>query len=461
MSAAKGFNKARGKGMREGPIPSRVDIIPQRGTSSHSMSNSMIDPKRASAEVAERKQEWLEILSDLIQIPSENPPGDTQEIADYFCELLEEYGVEYEVIAPQEEMPNIVAQFDGEQGDPEEGNHLVYNGHLDTFPARDESEWDRDPFSGAIEDGKVHGRGAGDMHGGFTATLAAFLYLYENRDRVHGRVTFTAVSDEETGGNWGTKYVVENYPKYRGDAVLNGEPSAPYRIVFGERGKAWYDIRVHGKAAHVTSNEGLSAIDILVDLLPEFRTLPEKDDLLNVPEDFRDQVLAGKEATDRNYWNGATEHSLQLLVNTGVIEGGEKISLIAENARAEVDVRLPVGTDPDDVTQHIENIVSDYPGDISVECYDKKESTYSDVSSPLFQHLQDAVEQIRDADPEFSYSLGGSDGIFFRREGMDVALYGPTAQNIGGPNEYIDVDEFMDVTKAHVEASVQYLNDSR
>lgn len=133
-----------------------------------------LDTDTVRTAMDDRQEEWLEIVTDLIQIPSENPPGDTREIASYMTDLFEDRGVPYEVIAPKETMPNIVAQFEGEGGDAEEGRHLAFNGHLDTFPKREPDRWDRDPFSGDVEDGKIHGRGASDMYGGFTASLASF-----------------------------------------------------------------------------------------------------------------------------------------------------------------------------------------------------------------------------------------------------------------------------------------------
>jgi len=63
--------------------------------------------------------------------------------------------------------------------------------------------WSRDPWSGAVEDGRVHGRGVVDMKCGTAASVWTYIYLHRLREQLKGRLTLTCVSDEETGGTWG------------------------------------------------------------------------------------------------------------------------------------------------------------------------------------------------------------------------------------------------------------------
>ena len=424
------------------------------------ITENVLNPETVEQEMENRKQEWLDIVSGLIQIPSENPPGDTTEIASYFTDLLDERGIPYEIIAPQEEMPNVVAQFEGERGDPDDGPHLAFNGHLDTFPRREEDRWDRDPFSGDIEDGKIHGRGASDMHGGFTASFAAFLYLFENKDTFAGKVTLAAVSDEETGGKWGTDYIVENYPEYRGDALISGEPSSNGIIRFGERGRSWTDISVRGESAHTCSvPRGQNAIEDLSELLLEIKKLPDDDDLQNVPEKYRDIILDSKQQMDAAYGDGATERILKPRVNVGVIEGGEKVNLVAETAQAEVDIRLPLGTSTQQALDKIRDFAAEYNSEVTVEGFSRKDPTYSDFEHPIFQYLQQFAGQVRGGDePAFSCALAGTDCSFYRDRGVPCAVYGPSPHNLGSQNEFIYVDDFMEVVKAQAMTAAAYMS---
>ncbi|MFB6148359.1 MAG: M20/M25/M40 family metallo-hydrolase [Halobacteriales archaeon] len=413
--------------------------------------------------ITERREEWLDIVSDLISIPAENPPGDTTEIAAHFEDFLRDRGVPYERIAPKAEMPNIVAQFEGNGGDPDDGRHLVFNGHFDTFPSREVDRWDRDPFSGAVADGKIHGRGASDMYGGLTASIAAFLYLFEHRDVLQGRVTLTVVSDEESGARWGTKHIVENYPEYRGDAVISGEPSSNGIIRFGERGRAWIAVSVRGDSAHTCSvPRGLSAIDVLLDVLRDVRDLEGDSDLVSVPADMREVILDARPQMDAAYGDGATDRILKLRVNVGTVEGGEKINLVAENAQAEIDIRLPIGTSTDDAVAAVESIADDHPGEIAVTGAPSvtnpyKDPTASDHRHPIFQQLQTAAGRVRDEPPAFSCALAGTDCAYYREAGIPCAVYGPSPHNLGSQNEFIYVDEFMEIVKAQAMAAAGYM----
>lgn len=425
------------------------------------MSNNTdcFEPETVESKMEGRKEEWLEIVSTLINIPSENPPGDTTDIADYFSGLLDDYGIPYEIIAPREEMPNVVAQFDGKAGDPEEGNHLAFNGHLDTFPRRNEDRWERDPFSGAIDDGKIHGRGASDMHGGFTASFAAFLYLFEHRSEFQGRVTLAAVSDEETGGKWGTDYVVESYPEYRGDALLSGEPSSNGIIRFGERGRSWTEISARGESAHTCSvPRGQNATEELIQLLDDVKQLPEMDDIIEIPEKYREIILESKPQMDAAYGDGATERIFKPRVNVGTIEGGEKVNLVAEDATAEVDIRLPIGTTTAEALDRVRELADAYESEFTVTGFSRKDPTYSNYKHPIFQYLQQFAGQVRDQEPAFSCALAGTDCSFYRDKGVPCAVYGPSPHNLGSQNEYIYTDDFMEVVKAQAMTSAAYMS---
>ena len=104
---------------------------------------------------------------------------------------------------------------------------------MDVFPAADH-EWSRSPWSGEIVDGAVHGRGACDMKCGLASLTLAFLHLHALRDRLRGRLTYTAVSDEETFGPWGARYLFRHHRDLvLGDCLLSGEPSSPHCVRFG------------------------------------------------------------------------------------------------------------------------------------------------------------------------------------------------------------------------------------
>src|SRR5437016_9826678 len=153
----------------------------------------------------------IEFLCEFVRAKSPNPPGDTTLAAAHVASFLEAHQrsprlrrrrgasltapLPFRVIAPQPSMPNIVGSFAGATP----GHHLVLNGHMDVFPVDEQHEhWTHGPWSGAIADGKIYGRGVADMKAGMSASVFTYYYLYRVRDHLKGRLTLTAVSDETT-----------------------------------------------------------------------------------------------------------------------------------------------------------------------------------------------------------------------------------------------------------------------
>src|SRR6476620_2070133 len=145
------------------------------------------------------------------------------------------------MIDPDPSMPNLLGTFQGERPGP----HLVLNGHIDTFPAVAAERWTRDPFSGDVVDGKVFGTGCSDMKQGTASIVAIYTWLHALRADLAGRLTLTAVSEEETFGPNGARYLVEHHAgEVLGDCLLNAEPGAPSTVRFAEKSPLWIAIDV-------------------------------------------------------------------------------------------------------------------------------------------------------------------------------------------------------------------------
>ena len=141
---------------------------------------SMTGPDKLLHWLDAERESQLDFLQRFARIDTANPPGDTRRAADLFRAFLDREGIAHRTEAPQAAHPNLIATFEGGAGG---GRHLVLNGHLDVFPVGDRAAWARDPWSGEIVDGRVHGRGTVDMKCGTTALLFVFAYLYRLRSR--------------------------------------------------------------------------------------------------------------------------------------------------------------------------------------------------------------------------------------------------------------------------------------
>ena len=89
----------------------------------------------------ERSGELVQLVSDLIRIPSENPTGTQREVVDFVEQYLKDAGIAYEEVGENTDFPCIVAKLGSD-----EGFSIILNGHLDVVPAGDRSQWNYDPF---------------------------------------------------------------------------------------------------------------------------------------------------------------------------------------------------------------------------------------------------------------------------------------------------------------------------
>jgi acetylornithine deacetylase/succinyl-diaminopimelate desuccinylase-like protein len=147
----------------------------------------------------------VELLQRLIRFDTSNPPGGERACIEWAQQLLEARGCTVRIVARDPARPNLIARLRGEGRAPA----LLLQGHVDVVPA--EGSWSRSPFGGEVADGYVWGRGALDMKGGVAMMLAAFLQAAETDTPPAGDVVLCLLSDEEAGGDYGARFVVDHH----------------------------------------------------------------------------------------------------------------------------------------------------------------------------------------------------------------------------------------------------------
>lgn len=398
-------------------------------------------------------------LQALLRAPSPNPPGDTRAAATLLIEALTKAGLEPKVFSPHPEMPNIVAQFDG--GRP--GRHLVLNGHIDVFPVA-AHEWSREPWGGEIAEGRIYGRGACDMKGGLASLLLAFLHLHRHRDRIAGRVTFTAVSDEETFGPWGARWMFEHQRDLMmGDCLLSGEPSSPQCVRFGEKSPYWVAITVRTKGGHgAYTHSSASATKIaarIATALEEVRGLEVRapDNIMAM---FRDPAIARQ--IDEGCGEGHAAVIPEITLNIGRMSGGLKMNVLPSECRIEADVRLPIGLSREAVRAEVARIVARFP-EATLEEISPPEDVpnWSDPDGEMMGILRRTVQELGRPTPVPVVTLGGTDTRLWRYHGVPAYVYGPSPASMGAADEHIALDDFLHILRTHTLAAARYLNDGK
>ena len=416
--------------------------------SPHAPLLSWLDTHRAQA---------VQFLQDFARIDTSNPPGDTRAGAAFIRRALEAAGISVKTVAPQADKPNLIATIEGSARGP----HLVLNGHIDVFPVGDRALWRREPFSGDLVDGMIHGRGTVDMKCGTAVAVLTFLCLAQLREHWRGRLTLTAVSDEETGGRWGTQYLLEHMAdEVLGDCVLNGEPSSLQTVRYGEKAILGVTFTVktpgaHGAYTHMSKSATKIAARLIQDLdrleQPTPHIPTRLRETLNRPE-----VRAAMEA---GLGRGAAEVAQRLTVNIGVIQGGVKVNMLPGECRIEADLRLPPGITKDDVLCEIDTILQGYP-EVALTLGEAvtEQATWSDPDGVMLKLIQKHATDVVGITPAPVMTLGATDCRFWRARGVPAYVYGCSPVGMGVPNEAVKVDEYLAVLKVHALSALDYLS---
>jgi len=410
--------------------------------------------KQALLDAIERDRDMLvDFFARFVGTPSPNPPGDTRRAVAHIARFLEAQGHAFRLVDPDPLQANVVGTTDG--AGP--GKHLVLNGHIDVFPVEEgDTRWTHGPWSGAVADGKVWGRGACDMKAGTTASIMTYHYLSRIRERWKGRLTLTCVSDEETFGPMGARHLVEKVPEVLGDCLLNGEPSSPFSIRFGEKGPLWlaFEVRTrgaHGAYVHASENAAKIAARLIQDL--EVVTAIRPD----MPPDVARALAEARETTDRAMGPGSADIVPRVTLNIGVVSGGLKVNMVADRVRVEADIRLPVGVELPTVMAEVEKVLARHP-QVTMEVINFQPPSSCNPFSEMVGHLQDNVQHLRGFKPKPIVSLGGTDARLWRYRGIPAYVYGPPPAGMGSFDEHVSIDDFLHVVRSHVLSAYDYLS---
>ena len=408
----------------------------------------------------------IELLQALIRAPTPNPPGDTRAGIDVAKQFLDKVNISHEIIAPKPESPNLLSVLRGKlQSDTaQKSRTLVLNGHIDQFPVSDASQWQRDPYSGDVEDGFIHGRSGVDMKAGTAASIIAYAYLHKFQEQISGRCTLEVVSDEESGGRWGTRYLLEDdaSEEWSGDCVLIGEPSGLDSIRFGEKGTLRMAMTVTAQGAHgAYTHRSEGAIRIAARLIEKLVTLEQLHGE-GMDEELKRymQQPEVRQVADEIMWPGAADAMLIPTVNIGVIQGGTKNNMIPSECVFEVDIRIPIGVSTESILARIDGmLIKDFPtASYAIHENHSHISTHSEPHHEVVDILQKNAELVRGGkQPVPICSLGATDCKHFRRHKIPAYAYGPHPRGMAERDEKVSIQEFLETVKIHTLTAWDYL----
>jgi acetylornithine deacetylase/succinyl-diaminopimelate desuccinylase-like protein len=311
------------------------------------------------------QDEVAALASELIRIDTSNPgdhsgPGE-RAAAERVAELLADVGLEPVVLEAHPTRASVVVRVEGED---RTRPGLLIHGHLDVVPAN-AADWQVDPFSGETRDGCVWGRGAVDMKDMDAMMLAVIRQRLREGRRPPRDVVLAFPADEEAGGKWGARWLVDNHPGlFEGVTEAIGEVGGfsatiggrrLYLIQTAEKGIAWMRLTAHGTAGHGSMLQPDNAVTELAEAVARIGRHEWPVRLTPAAQRFLDEAAAalGVEVDDGDYHDllaklgpiarlaGATVSNT---TNPSVLSAGYKVNVVPQTATAQVDGRfLPDG----------------------------------------------------------------------------------------------------------------------
>jgi acetylornithine deacetylase/succinyl-diaminopimelate desuccinylase-like protein len=381
------------------------------------------------------------LLQRLIQFDTTNPPGNEAEAISYISGLLIDAGVETTILGQTPDRPNLIARLPGRGST----SPLLLYGHVDVVTTANQ-QWQHPPFAGEVIDGFVWGRGALDMKGGVAMMLAAFLRAKREALRLPGDVVLAIVSDEEAGGDFGSKYLVEKHAdlfkgiryaigEFGGFTVYVGKQRF-YPIMVAEKHLCWLKATLRGAGGHGSIPVRGGAMAKLSRFLHRLDTnrlpvhvTPIARLMVNTIASacgglqglllgqltnplVADRVLDAMGQRGRPF-----DPLLHNTVSPTILRGSSKINVIPSEVSIELDGRLLPGYSPGDLIAELTAIVGD---DLEIEVV-RHDPGPAEPDMGLFDLL---AEVLRQADPEgISVPLllsGVTDSRFFSRLGIQT-----------------------------------------
>jgi acetylornithine deacetylase/succinyl-diaminopimelate desuccinylase-like protein len=380
----------------------------------------------------------LRLLREFLRFDTSNPPGDEEEAALFLEDTLKREGIETRLYSPLPKRANLYARVRGKK----KGKPLILLGHIDVVPAREDG-WTLPPFGGEVHDGYVYGRGAIDMKAQVICQVAALINLSRRGQVPERDIILLATCDEETGGEYGVKYMLDVMPELadagfvvsEGGCLVEEEGFIHAQVSVSEKRLSQFMIRARGTGGHGSMPHRDSANEKIVGACNRILSHQWPLRPTRVVSTYLNGVLRGKrpggiqfttlrEGLTKKGFREYCENNLvynALLRNTvtlTILKGGEKVNVIPPESQAYFDARLlPV----ENQQRFFARIRSLCGPDIEIVPIGKVKADPppSGYTSPYFRRIREAVRKIYGPVPVLPFvTTGATDLRYFRQLGI-------------------------------------------
>ncbi|HWC97155.1 MAG TPA: ArgE/DapE family deacylase [Candidatus Sulfopaludibacter sp.] len=370
-------------------------------------------------------------LTRLVQINSINPklapgaPGE-REIADFIAGSFTSIGLAAEIFEPEPGRTSVLGRLAGAGG----GRSLMLNAHCDTVDVAGMAE----PFSGALRDGKIYGRGAYDMKGSLAAGMAAAKALVDSGTRLRGDLLVAAVADEEYG-SLGTTDLLR---RVKVDGAIVTEPTA-LEVCLAHKGYLWIDVEVTGRAAHGSKfQQGIDANMKLGQFLARLSIL-ERDLRARTPH-----PLVGPPS-----------------LHAAMISGGSGLSTYAASSKVQIERRTIPGETEQQAVAEIQSIVDAVSAEdpefrARVRPFFVRNPFEVAPDARIVQAIDQAVAHVRGKAPAHFGDTPWMDAALLQEAGVETVVCGATGGGAHADVEWVELESVIQLAGILAEAAITY-----
>ena len=397
------------------------------------------------------KLEIVELCSELVKIPTPNPPGETERCVRFIEEYFNRQGIPTRIYERVEGKANIVARIEGRGP-----STMLWLGHIDVVPEGSREFWMHEPYGGEVEDGLIYGRGSSDMKGTCAAAMVAAKTLHEAGKPPHS-VEFWFTCDEEVGGGDGAEWLARD-GIIKGDVCIIGDssgstPSRPY-IDVGCKGMLWTRLKARGRTAHgSTPHLGDNAIEKLLTVTSHIKEM--RNYRLDVPRELRRALrssvnfLLTKEGLSEDQKRATRRLYDYPTVSLNILNGGVKTNVIPDTAEASMDIRLTPGIDFEKAKARLMKLIEESGVQGVTAEFQTGTGYYESPRSQFAKQLTRAVKMVTGSRPTFKILTGGTDAVPLKNlRGIPCLGFGAgTEGQAHAPDEHVPIEDLVMAAK--------------
>jgi acetylornithine deacetylase len=370
-------------------------------------------------------------LADLIRINSINPtlasggPGE-REISGYVAAALGALGLDVRRFEPEPGRISVAGTLAGSGG----GRSLMFNAHYDTVGVEGMDE----PFSAAVRDGKMFGRGSYDMKGSLAAQMAAVKALVDSGQRLRGDVVIAAVADEEYG-SIGTADLITHL---KTSAAIVTEPTAA-QICLAHKGYLWIEVETKGRAAHGSRFE--QGIDANMRM---GRFLAQLDHLERDLRARKPHPLVGPPS-----------------LHAAMIRGGDGLSTYAASCKLQIERRTIPGESEAQVMSEVQAILDRLSAEdptfaASARSFFVRDPFEVARDASIVLALDRACKNVLEREPNYMGDTPWMDAALLSAAGIETVVFGPAGGGAHAAVEWVEMESVAQVAAVLAEAAAGY-----